>query len=103
MRRARLGGITAAALLLLGASATTAVAEVPSEIVVAVEAPAEGEPLPGPDPRMDGGEFGPRQYDVPWTYGMGVALAGVAVIAIIGTMLGYWFLVVRPERESAES
>jgi hypothetical protein len=103
MRRTRLVGVALATLVLLLAVSSLASAGEPGGDVLAVEAPAEGEPLPGPEPRLDGHEFGPRDYDVPWTYGMGVALAGVALLAVLGTAAGYWLLVARPQRESQES
>jgi hypothetical protein len=69
---------------------------------LAVEAPDDDQPPPGPDPRPDS-PFGPPEFDVPWTYGMGIALTVVAVLAIAGTAFGYWLLVVRPERETPEA
>lgn len=79
-------------------------AEPTDAVVLAVEGEAdEDAPLPGPEPQLgEDSPFGPSEYEVPWTYGMGILLSAVAVVAIIGTAAGYWFLVRRPERERSE-
>jgi hypothetical protein len=105
MVRARLLAVALAALLALLATAVPAAlaSSAPAGAdVLAVEDP-EGEeeerPPPGPDPDYEDNPFMPPEYEVPWTYGLGIALTAVGVLAIIGTALGYWALVGRDRDE----
>lgn len=109
MLRTSLPGLLLAVLLLAPAVVVVtpgvAAGDEPTGAVVlaAEEGADEDAPLPGPEPQLgEDSPFGPPEYEVPWTYGMGILLSAVAVLAIVGTAAGYWFLVRRPERESAE-
>ena len=108
MVRTSLPGLLLAVLLLapvvLASPAVADDADATGTAVLAVEDEMEDDaPLPGPEPRLgEDSPFGPPEYEVPWTYGMGILLSAVAVLAIIGTVAGYWYLVRRPERERPE-
>lgn len=101
MVRTRLVAVVLTALLALAALAAVAPAahaspDGPDGVLLAVEDPEdEGEerPPPGPDPVYEDNPFLPPEYDVPWTYGLGIVLTAVGVLATIATALGYWLLV----------
>lgn len=89
----RVSATTLIALLALGLFSFVGQAQAaPQDVVeLAAEAPAEGEPLPGPEPTLDheANEFAPEPYEPPWTFGLGVILTVVAVLAIVATGLGW--------------
>lgn len=99
MVRARLAAVVLAALLAMALGAAVAptafAASDGDPVVLAVEEDPEGEgrPPPGPEPVYEDNPFLPPEYDVPWTYGLGLVLTAVGVLAIIATALGYWLLV----------
>lgn len=91
----------------LAVPATAAASEAAGAPVLAVEDDPEMEEEevapPGPEPQLgEDSPFGPAEYEIPWTYAMGVLLTAVAVLATIGFVAAYWFLVRRPERETSQ-
>ena len=102
MRRARLFalllGVSALLCALpLVASAATSDSWALAQTETQTE-PAEEAPL-GPEPHLEN-TFNPPEYVRDWTWGLGVVLTAVGVLAAGGTAMGYYLLVWRPPRDS---
>ncbi len=68
-------------------------------LVLAVEAPGAepGGQLPGPEPNLQN-SFAPEEYEIPWTWWLGVILTVVAVLIVVGFGLAYYVLIHRPRQ-----
>lgn len=101
----RVSATTLIALLALSLFSFIGQAQAATQDVVelAAEAPAEGEPLPGPEPTLDpeANEFAPEPYEPPWTFALGIILSVVAVLAIVATGLGWMRLRRAEEHEGS--
>ena len=88
-------------LLLPGTAALAAPAA--TQVVLAVEAPAEGEEPPGLDPvPLEEDEFAPTDYEANFLWGAAVGLL-VIVLGIAGALgAAYWFLVYKPRQPARQ-
>lgn len=70
-----------------------------SAVVLAVEAPGEGQggQLPGPEPNLRN-SFAPEEYEAPWTWWLSVVLTVVALLIVVGFGLAYYVLFHRPSQ-----
>lgn len=70
-----------------------------SALVLAVEAPGGegGGQLPGPEPNLQN-SFAPEEYEIPWTWWLGVILTVVAIVIVAGFGLAYYVLIHRPRQ-----
>ena len=102
MHRARLFGLLLGLVMMLWIVPALAAIAAPGAVLAQTETETAEEDVPlGPEPNLDN-TFRPDSYTRDWTWGMGAVLAGVGVLAAVGTGLGYYVLVLRPQRDSEQ-